>query len=125
MTTFSALLGMAFIPGFLSCILFVIFGQVTARKLRKKPELNQRLGMEFMSGWNILNIAQALATPQRIHKILENSPVSFLHADSDLLRKHTNQFDKILAALFFWPFMLSGLSMALLVLLKSIGVFSD
>ena len=125
MTTFSALLGIAFIPGFFSCILFVIFGQVTARKLRKKPELNQQLGMEFMSGWNILNVAQALATPQKIHEILEISPVSFLHANSELLRQHTNRFDKILAILFFWPFMFSGLSMALLVLLKSIGVFAE
>ncbi|MCA0901992.1 hypothetical protein [Microbulbifer agarilyticus] len=125
MNTFSALLGIAFIPGFFSCILFVIFGQVTARKLRKNPEVSRHLGMEFMSGWNILNIAQALATPQRAHKMLENSPVSFLHANSELLKKHTNKLDRILAILFFWPLMISGLSMALLALLKSIGLFAN
>ena len=124
MSTFSYLLGIAFIPGLFSLLVFVIFGQTTVRKLKKIPELRNHLGMEFMSGWNILNIAQALATPRKIHKRLENSPVSFLHANSGLLRKHTNRFDQLLAVVFFWPFMFSGLSMAFLVLLKSLGGFS-
>lgn len=125
MNTFSFLLGLAFIPGLFSLVIFVVFGQTTVRKLRKIPEISNNIGMEFMSGWDILNIAQALATPRSIHKILENSPVSFLHANSDLLKKYTNHFDHALAAVFFWPFMFSGLSMALLVLLKSIGIFSN
>lgn len=125
MDTFSYLLGLAFIPGFFSLIVFIIFGQITVRKLRKVPTLENEMGMEFMSGWNILNIAQALATPRKIHKLLENSPVSFLHANSDLLKKHANQLDHILAIVFFWPFMFSGLSMAFLVLLKSIGIFGQ
>ncbi len=46
----STLLGVAVAVAFVSAILFVIFWQVTVRKLRKSPETKQALGVEFASG---------------------------------------------------------------------------
>ncbi|WP_236701395.1 hypothetical protein [Thalassomonas viridans] len=46
-------------------IFFVLFEQITVRKLRKNPKTKDVLGLEFMSGWDILNTAQALAMPKR------------------------------------------------------------
>ena len=38
----------------LSAVLYVVFGQVTVRKLRKNPNTKELLGMEFISGWDII-----------------------------------------------------------------------
>ena len=106
-------------------ILLVIFGQTTVRKLRKNPNIKNELGLEFASGWDILNVAQALATPKKIHKILESGQLSFLYANSDLIAKHTNRFDKILAIIFFWMFMGSGVLMIVLMILEKLGTFAS
>ena len=61
MTTGDVIFAVIFVMGFVACILFVIFGQVTVRKLRKNPETKHELGLEFAGGWDILNVAQALS----------------------------------------------------------------
>lgn len=104
---------------FLTMILFVLFGQVTVRKLRKNPETKNDLGIEFVSGWNIINVAKALAIPQK----LKDSPLSALYTNVELLHKHTNAFDRTLAILFYWVLIFSGFSGTLLVLLNAVGAF--
>ena len=123
MSLLSTLLAIAACVGFVAIILFVAFGQITVRKLRKNPETTRELGVEFLSGWDIINVAQALAMPSMIMRKLKDSPLSALYADADILRKHTNRFDRMLGSLFYWLFMLSGLSLAILALLDTIGVF--
>ena len=125
MSTFSFLLGCNAVVMFFSLFLYVLFGQITVRKLRKIPETKHELGMEFAGGWDILNVAQALATPSKIHKLLENGQLSFLYANSEAIAKHTNRFDKVLAIIFFWLFMGSGVSMLALVILEKFGVFAS
>ena len=122
MSTFSELLGYCVAVMLFSLLLYVLFGQITVRKLRKNPETKQELGLEFASGWDILNVAQALATPRKIHKLLENGQLAFLHANSELISKHTNRFDKALAIIFFWMFMGSALCMISLIVLEKIGL---
>jgi len=68
-------------------ILYIAFGQITVKKLRKNPETRDSLGVQFASGWDILNIAQALALPKFITKKLGKSPISFLYVSTDLLEK--------------------------------------
>ena len=63
MTIFSKLLGIIFIFMLIACLLYVVFGQVTVRRLRKNPKTKDALGLEFVSGWDIINVAQALAFP--------------------------------------------------------------
>ena len=63
MSLFSILLGIAAVFVFIACILYVIFGQVTVQKLRKNPETRDKLGFEFVSGWDIIKVAQALSLP--------------------------------------------------------------
>jgi len=108
--------------GFVDAILFVLFGQITVRKLRKNPATKNELGIEFVSGWDIINVAQALSMPAFMIRKFRKSKIYFLYANIDVLIKHTNRFDRILARLFYWPMMFSGLFMILWALLDTIGV---
>lgn len=108
---------------FIAMILFVIFGQVTVRKLRKNPETKDELGIEFASGWDIINVAGALAMPRWLNRKLRNTPLSYLYANADLLDKSTNTFDRILAALFYWMFVSSVLVIITLAILDGFSFF--
>ncbi|MDX2504407.1 MAG: hypothetical protein QNL62_08020 [Gammaproteobacteria bacterium] len=123
MKLITILVGILIALAFVAAILFVVFGQVTVRKLRKNPETKDALGIEFTSGWDIINVAQALAIPKILKKKLKNKPLSSLLADADLLCQHTNKVDKFLAVTFYGLFIFSGLSIALLGLLDVFGVF--
>ena len=112
--SFSTLLAIPAVVGFVACILFVIFGQITVRKLRKNPETKQALGIEFTSGWDILNVAQALSLPAVLEKRLKNRA---FHANADLLHKHTTVFDRVLAQMFFWSWIFAGTGLIILTML--------
>ncbi len=111
--------------GFLlfALVLYVLFGQITVRKLRKNPKTKTALGTEFASGWDIINVAQALAIPKSWARKLKSSPLSALYADVDVLYEYTSKFDKILAFIFYWLFISSAGLGVLLVLLNSFGLF--
>lgn len=109
---------------FFSMILYVVFGQLTVRKLRKDEALKDSLGLELASGWDIINVAQALAIPRSWAKKLENSPLSALYAKSESLRENTTRFDRVLAVIFYWFLTVSGVSMITLVTLNSLGIFN-
>ena len=94
-----------------SLICLVLFGQLTVRKLRKNPSTKHELGIEFISGWEIINVAEALASPKGIFQKLKRSPLSPLYANSELLYRHTNRFDRILAKVFYYSLILSGTSL--------------
>jgi len=130
MSLFSQLLAYATFFMFLALILYVIFGQITVRKLRKNPETKNVLGVEFASGWDIINVAQALSIPRSWSRKLEGSQLSSLYAKSECLRKYTTRFDKILGAVLYGLFTASGLTMIVLVALvysieKAVSLGSD
>ena len=106
----------------LSAMLWVLFGQLTVSKLRKNPKTKDALGMEYAGGWDIVNVASALAMPRSWSRKLEKSPLSFIHAKSDLLFENTTKFDQILGATFYWLLMASGISGALLVFFNFLGL---
>ncbi len=108
---------------FLTMVLYVIFGQVTVRKLRKNPATKDRLGMEFVSGWDIFNVAGALSTPKWLRDKFSRSKLSVLIADYQILYDNTTRFDRILARVFWVIYVISGSSMILLVMLDSAGLF--
>jgi len=115
----------AFIDSLLACILFVLFGQITVRRLRKNPETRDHLGLEFASGWDILNVAQALAIPRSWSQKMEKSPLASLNAKSEVIHQHTNKFDRALGFIFFWSFASSGSLLILLVILSKLGVWGE
>ena len=123
MSTFSKLLAFDAIFIFLACILYVLFGQITVRKLRKNPKTKAALGMEYASGWDIINVASALAMPRRLSRKLEKGPLSYLYANSEVLFENTTKFDQMLGAIFYWIFMGSSFVCVLLVLLNALGLF--
>ncbi len=123
MNLFAKLLAIPAVLGFAACILYVLFGQITVRKLRKKPETKSALGLEYVSGWDIINVAQAIAFPKAWSKKLESGKLSFLYANASVILAHTTKFDRLLGALFYWLLMISGLSLALLAFLDAIGTF--
>ncbi len=116
------IVGILIAVAFVVMLLYVAFGQITVRKLRKNPATKNELGMEFVSGWDIINVAQALAMPAFILRKFKNKKLSFLYANADLLIKHTNRLDRVLAFLFYWALMSSGLFMAGWALLDVSGM---
>ncbi len=102
---------------FISLILYVAFGQITVRKLRKNPKTKDALGMEFVSGMDILNVAGALSKPKWLTKKIKRPDLSFLVADTDILYEYTTLFDRILARIFAWSFYSSTIFVTVLVFL--------
>lgn len=123
-TTQSYLFSLGFFGMLLALIFYVVIGQVTVKKLRKNPETKHALGVEFASGWDILNVAQTLAILRSWSKKLESSPLSFLYAKSEHLRNSTTAFDRALAGVFYSVFTISTLTMITLVILNNIGAFN-
>lgn len=108
--------------GLIAMILFVLFGEVTVRKLRKNPVTKRVLGIEFYSGWDIMNIAGAFALPRWMNRKLRKSPLAALHADADLLEQYTNMFDRILGRAFFWLLTLAVFIIFIAMFLDATGI---
>jgi hypothetical protein len=123
MSLFSLLLAIDTFICIIALILYVIFGQITVRKLRKNPETKDALGIEFVSGWDILNVAEALALPKKYALRRKKLAFGMLHADADVLYQHTTRFDRILAKIFLVPFVFAGTFAVVLMLLDLFGFF--
>jgi len=87
--------------------LFVVFGEVTVRRLRNNSETKEALGIEFVGGRDIMNVAMALSIPRSLNRRGRRSRASFMFADADLLYQYTNLFDRVLARLFYWTFVVT------------------
>lgn len=110
---------------FIVLLLYVLFGQLTVRKLRKNRLTKNELGIEFVSGWDILNVAQALTVPRKLMQKF-NKKQSFLsafYANTELLYKHTSLLDRILARMLYVLFVLCGTSVIILGILEWNGIF--
>ncbi len=106
---------------FITCFLFILFGLITVRKLRKNPATKNHLGVQFVHGWDILNVARALSLPKWLLEKHKNSAVSFLRADYQILHQHTSQFDRLLAKIFYGIYLLTGLFGFAAILLDYLG----
>ena len=93
----------------LTGLLFVLFGEITVRRLRKNPETKKVLGIELVSGMDIMNVAMALSVPRVLNRRAGRSKISFVFADADVLYQYTNRFDRILARVFYWTFVATGI----------------
>jgi len=93
----------------LTGILFVLFGEITVRRLRRNPKTKEALGLEFVSGRDIMNVAMALSVPRRLNRRARHSKIAFMFADADVLYRYTNRFDRILARVFYWTFVATGI----------------
>ena len=107
-----------------ACVLYVIFGQVTVRKLRKNPTTKDKLGLEFASGWDILNVASAISRPEWLNEKYKNSKLSFFAADKALLYQNTTGADRLLARLFWYTYLISGCGLILVLICSWLGVFN-
>jgi hypothetical protein len=105
----SIVLDIAFLAMFIAIILWVVFGQVTVRRLRKNPEVKNHLGLEFYSGWDIMSVAQTLSLPKWI--VRRRGTFYGLLPDHNLLYTHTTKLDRILGRIFYWTliFAISGI----------------
>lgn len=108
---------------FITCILYVLFGQLTVRKLRKNPETKDQLGVEFAGGWDILNVAAALSRPKWLSNKYKNSRLSGLAANSSILYRNTTLFDRVLARIFWFSYVVSGSGLILMLILSWSGAF--
>ena len=103
-------------------IQFILVGQFTARKLRKNPKTKDHLGFAFMHGWEILNIIGALGRPKRITERMKKSwlPMSWVHGDDELIKKHTTRFDRRLSII-TWYY--SAAFYIFILIVMSLGYF--
>ena len=97
-----ALFGLSLLSAILAGIFFVIFGEVTVRKLRKNAETKDWLGMEFVSGGNIVSVAQILAWPRFLTR---RSGTFGLMPNAELMFSHTTKLDRFLGRVFYWSMM--------------------
>ncbi|MFA7556118.1 MAG: hypothetical protein WCY88_17885 [Spongiibacteraceae bacterium] len=125
MTDRAVYVGILIAAALIVSILYIAFGQLTVKRLRKNPKTKDALGLEYVSGWDIINVAQALALPRGWSNKLEERSLSFMHAKASLLLENTNKFDRFLGAVFYWLLIITGLSSVLLVLLNSFGIFRE
>lgn len=84
----------------ITMISFLVFGQVTVRRLRKNKATKDLLGIEFANGWDILNTAKALSLPRWLTRRLERNAPSFF-ANSEAIYKNTTKLDRALGRTFF------------------------
>ncbi len=128
MTPGEAIFSVILAMGLVAWILFVIFGQVTVRKLRKNPATKHALGIEFASGWDIFNVAEALTLPKVFMRKMKRNAISMglgpgFETDFEILYKHTTVFDRLLARVFYILFSFTGLGMIILIVLNWFGIF--
>jgi len=116
------ILGICMAVNILGLMLLVFFGQKTMRKLRKNPDTKHALGIELVSGYDIVNVMSALTFPKLTNK-LNKSPFSAFDADAELVKRYTTRFDRILAKI-ATALLISSVSCMLGVsILDKIGVF--
>ena len=117
-----SLLGLIMLIIIFDLMLFVIFGQKTVRKLRKNPDVKDALGIEFISGWDIVNVMSALSLPRKLTRKFKETIIAPMEADADLLYRYTTRFDRILAKLIFFSMAFSVLGLFILMLLDKLGI---
>ena len=63
-------------------LLFVVLALYTVRRLRRQPGVEDRLGVEFIRGWRVLNVAMAVSWPRRVLDYLDYraQPIVHFHA---------------------------------------------
>ena len=103
-----------FVSFLLTGVLFVLFGQVTVRRLRKNPATSRYLGFEFFPGWDIINAAAALSWSRRLKWRLDQGPLSDFHANTEVLYRHTSAGDRLLARVFYGTLLFSCLWLAII-----------
>ena len=103
-----------FVSFLLTGVLFVLFGQVTVRRLRKNPATSRYLGFEFFPGWDIINAAVALSWSRRLKWRLDQGPLSDFHANTEVLYRHTSAGDRLLARVFYGTLLFSCLWLAII-----------
>lgn len=86
------------------------------------PSTRDALGVDLVSGWDILNVAGTLSRPRWLDERFKKSSISTIAADAEVLYSATNLFDRILGRLFFFFFCISGGLGILLALLAAFGV---
>lgn len=103
---------------FVVAILYVVFGEITVRRLRKNPETKEALGLDFVGGRDIVSVAIALSVPRRLNRKARRSKIYFMFADADVLYQYTNPVDRVLARLFTSLFVFTGVGLLLISIFR-------
>lgn len=122
MTTAQWCLGAIILLTIVTGILLVIFGQITVRKLRRIANKKNMLGVEFVSGWDILNVAGALSTPKWLREKFISSGLSGLTANYEFVYGNTNKLDRFIARIFWFFYLISGISTIIYTVFSMLGM---
>jgi hypothetical protein len=86
---------------FMAMLTFLLFGQITLRRLRKNKKVKKLLGFDFVNGVDIFIVAFVLSIPRSWGRRIDSGPLSFFYANSEALYKHTSRFDRFLGRIFY------------------------
>ncbi|KAB7627275.1 hypothetical protein [Alkalilimnicola sp. S0819] len=117
------LVGIGLAGVLLGWLFFLALGRTTVRRLDRTPETANCLGMEFMSGWRIFNVAYALVLPMAFFRMASKGPLAGLYANALVVRCHTGRVDQVLAHLFVWTSVCSSGLIFAVAVLDMLGVF--
>lgn len=106
----------------LTCILFVVFGDVAVRRLRKITEIKDKLGFEYVNGRDIMNVAMALSIPRKLNQRDINSKAGFMFADAGSISPYTRKVDRFIAKLFFWSYLITVFTFIVFVILDTLKI---
>jgi len=109
----------------LTGILFVIFGQVTVKKLRKNPTTRDALGFETVSGGDIANVAFSLLVPKSLwFRYRQRREEGWPAPDPGLLHQHMSKSDRILGKILASIWLATMLAFFAYACAESAGVFN-
>lgn len=107
----------------ISGFLFVVFSDVTVRRLRNHQETKDVLGVEFATGADTVNVAVALSLPRPLYnKLFRRKNQYFTNADAEKISAFTSVVDRLIARLFFWSYFATVLTILTAVTLYSFKI---
>jgi hypothetical protein len=110
---------------FLTAILFVVFGQVTVRKLRKNPATRAVMGFEGISGGDIANVAFSLLVPKsHWYGYRQRRTQGWPSLDPGLLHQHMSKLDRILGKILASVWLTTILALLAYICADGAGVFN-
>ncbi len=81
------------------------------------------MGLEFYSGYDIFNVAQAVTLPRHMIRKFRDSKLGWLCADADIIYEHTSRFERVLGRVLYLASLLSAFGMLGIISLNSAGFF--
>lgn len=97
----------------LSYVLLCLVHFLTVRRLRRLPDIKNRLGFSMLPGDDAFNVALALSWPRSLMRLLDTSVTGWCFANADSVYRHTSRGERWVGRLCYGSVMLCLLTLML------------